>query len=204
LVNFFPVFPSLVIVYIGIVRYNFNVGQKIKGISIFTSLLLVILTFMSNISFANGGDQRVLDGKYLINLSRSPFTPKAGENVSMIASFVDIQTDKLITEDLIVKIRIAKLGEGRERKFLFKQENLIAKGGILEFQYTFNNPGLHEIFFDFAFSSNPQKVYKAPDFLLDVQKASIQETSSLTLYLGIALGIVVGFIGGWFIKKSCP
>jgi len=61
---------------------------------------------------------------------------------------------------------------------------------------------LHEIFFDFTFSSNPQKVYKAPDFLLDIQKSSIQETSSLTLYLGIALGTIVGFIGGWFIKRS--
>lgn len=54
----------------------------------------------------------------------------------MLASFVDIQTDKLIAEDLIVKIRIAKLGEGRSnREFLFEQDNLIAKGGILEFQY---------------------------------------------------------------------
>ena len=171
---------------------------------LFLFLTLIFSFLTPNISFANGGDQRVVEGKYLINLSRSPFTPGVGDKTSMLASFVDIQTDKLIVEDLIVKIRIAKLGEGRERKFLFKQENLIAKGGILEFQYTFNNPGLHEIFFDFAFSSNPQKVYKAPDFLLDVQKASIQETSSLTLYLGIALGIVVGFIGGWFIKKSCP
>jgi hypothetical protein len=170
---------------------------------------------MPNTSFANGGDQRVVEGKYLINLSRSPFTPKAGENVSMLASFVDIQTDKLIAEDLIVKIRIAKLGppathsealragEGRSgREFLFEQENLIAKRGILEFQYAFTEAGLHEIFFDFTFSSNPQKVYKAPDFLLDIQKSSIQETSSLTLYLGIALGTIVGFIGGWFIKRS--
>ena len=178
--------------------------QKIITVIVFTSLLSIILAFIpTSISFANGGDQRVVEGKYLINLSRSPFTPKAGENVSMLASFVDIQTDKLITEDLIVKVRIAKLGEGRSnREFLFERENLITKGGILEFQYTFNDPGLHEIFFDFAFPSNPQKIYNAPDFLLDIQKASIQKTPSLTLYLGIVLGAIVGFIGGWFIKKS--
>jgi len=182
------------------------VRQKIITIIVFTSLLSIILGFIpTRISFANGGDQRVVEGKYLINLSRSPFTPKIGDNVSMIASFVDIQTGRLIEENLIVKVRIAKLGEGRSnREFLFELENLIAKRGILEFQHTFTDPGLHEIFFDFVFSSNPQKVYKAPDFLLDIQKASIQETSSLNLYLWIALGAIVGFIGGWFIKRSGP
>jgi len=183
---------------------SFVIGKNIK--LIFNLILLFgFLVLLTGTSFANGGDQRVAEGKYLINLSRSPFTPKAGENVSMLASFVDIQTDKLITEDLIVKVRIAKLGEGRSnREFLFERENLITKGGILEFQYTFNDPGLHEIFFDFAFPSNPQKIYNAPDFLLDIQKASIQKTPSLTLYLGIVLGAIVGFIGGRLIKKSSP
>ena len=121
----------------------------------------------------------------------------------MLASFVDIQTDKLIAEDLIVKIRIAKLGEGRSnREFLFEQDNLIAKGGILEFQHIFQDAGLHEIFFDFAFAANPEEIYNAPDFLLDIQKASIQETSNLNLYLWIALGVIVGFIGGWVIKRQ--
>lgn len=203
MVNFFPVFPNLVVVYIGIVRYNFNVRQKIKGISIFTSLLLVILTFMPNISFANGGDQRVVEGKYLINLSRSPFTPKAGENVSMLASFVDIQTDKLITEDLIVKIRIAKLGEGRSnREFTFEQKNLTAKTGILEFRYVFTESGLHEIFFDFAFASNPQKVYNAPDFLLDIQKSKIDQKATFSFPIGITLGAIFGFMIGWLIKRQ--
>lgn len=177
--------------------------QKIITFIVFTSLLSAVLFFVPNTSFANGGDQRVVEGKYLVNLSRSPFTPKAGDDVAMIASFFDIQEDKLIAEDLIVKVRIAKLGEERgKREFLFERENLITKGGILEFQYAFTKQGLHEIFFDFAFSSNPQKIYKAPDFLLDIQKSSVQETSSLNLYLGIALGVIVGFIGGWFIKRA--
>jgi len=202
LVNFFPVFPNLVVVYIRIVRYNFNVRQKIITIIVFTSLLSIILAFIpTSISFANGGDQRVVEGKYLINLSRSPFTPKAGENVSMLASFVDIQTDKLITENLIVKIRIAKLGEGRERKFLFKQENLIAKGGILEFQHIFQDAGLHEIFFDFAFAANPEEIYNAPDFLLDIQKSKIDQKSTFSSPIGIMLGAIFGFMIGWFIKR---
>lgn len=164
--------------------------------------LLVLLFFGSNFSFANGGDQRVVEGKYLIGLSRSPFTPKAGDNVAMIASFVDIQTGKLVKEDLIVKVRIAKLGEGRDkRQFLFEQENMKAKGGVLEFQYTFKDPGLHEVFFDFSFPSSPQKLYNAPDFLMDVQKSDASREQNLPsfpfLIISLALGIT-GFIAGWF------
>ena len=175
--------------------------RLINFILLFIPLAGIIFTFPT-FSFANGGDQRVVEGKYLINLSRSPFTPKTGDNVAMIASFFDIKKDQLITEDLIVKIRIAKLGKGRERKFLFEQENVKVKGGILEFQHAFAEPGLHEIFFDFAFSSNPQKVYNAPDFLLDIQKTSIQEISNLSFLLWIVLGIIVGFVGGWLINRS--
>jgi len=169
---------------------------------LFLFLTLIFSFLTPNISFANGGDQRVVEGKYLINLSRSPFTPGVGDKTSMLASFVDIQTDKLIVEDLIVKIRIAKLGEGRERKFLFKQENLIAKGGILEFKYTFNDPGLHEIFFDFAFASNPQKTYNAPDFLLDIQKSKIDQKATFSFPIGITLGAIFGFMIGWLIKRQ--
>lgn len=151
---------------------------------------------------ANGGDQRVVEAKYLINLSRSPFTPKAGDNVAMIASFVDIQTGKLIEEDLVAKVRIAKLGGDRERKFIFEKDSVKVKGGILEFQYTFIDSGLHEIFFDFAFETDPQKIYNAPDFLLDIQKASTEEAPILFLPLGIVIGAILGFVGGWFIRRS--
>jgi len=166
--------------------------------------LLIFFLFPGYVS-ANGGDQRVIEGKYLINLSRSPFTPKAGQKVSMIASFVDIQTDKLISEDLIASIRIAKLGEGRgDRSFLFEQKDTRIKGGVLEFEYTFADSGLHEIFFGFAFASNPQKIYNAPDFLMDVQKADVggkpQQVSSTGVIFNIVIGIVslaVGYLLGY-------
>lgn len=176
--------------------------NTIKTILFFTTLFSITIFFIPGASFANGGDQRVVEKKYLINLSRSPFTPKAHDNVALIASFVDIQTGKLISEDLILKVRIAKLGEGRERKFIFDKDNLIVKGGISEFQYTFNEPGLHEIFFDFAFASNPQKIYNAPDFLLDIQKASTQETPNLSFSLWLAIGAILGFVGGLFIRRA--
>lgn len=175
--------------------------QKIVAIG---SVIFLTLMFIgAKTSFANGGDQRVVEGKYLINLSRSPFTPKVREKTAMLASFVDIAKDKLIVEDLIVNVRIAKLsGDDRKREFLFEQKNIKVKGGILEFQYAFNESGLHEIFFDFAFSSNPQKIFKAPDFLLDIQKQETAEKPNQSILIWIGLGIILGFGMGWFLKRE--
>jgi len=164
--------------------------------------VLILLLLTPNISFANGGDQRVVEGKYLINLSRSPFTPKANEKTAFIASFVDIQTDKLIVDDLLIKIRIAKLGGDRERTFIFEKNDARVKDGILEFQYTFTEPGLHEIFFDFVFASTPQKVYNAPDFLMDIQKPDVQGESNLSLFIVVGLGAIIGFIAGRLMKRK--
>lgn len=132
--------------------------------------LLALLVFNTPRIFANGGDQRVVEGKYVVNLVRAPFTPRVNEKTSMLNSFVDLQENKLVSEDLVVKIRIARLGSdgSANREFLFEKSNLKVAGGILEFPYTFAGTGLHEIFIDFAFASNSQKIYESPDFLLDV------------------------------------
>lgn len=162
--------------------------------------LLLTIVFIPALSFANGGDQRVVENKYLINLSRAPFTPKVNIKTSFLASFVDLQKNKLITEDIIVRIRIAKLGGGNEkREFIFEKDNVKVQGGITDFKYTFEDDGLHEIFFDFVFASNPKTRYEAPDFLIDIQK---QENSTLItikniwiIGFGAAIaGVVIGLL----------
>lgn len=57
--------------------------------------------------------------------------------------------------------------------------------------------GLHEIFFDFAFASNPQKIYEVPDFLIDVQKPDV---ISLNLYTKITL-VAIGFMAGFVVAR---
>ena len=171
----------------------------------FLFLIPVLMAILSAplLSYANGGDQRLVErGKYYINLSRAPFTPHIGDRVSFLVSFVDIEKNQLVTEDLIVTIRIAKLGGiGTEKRiFSFTKEKIPVRGGILELSYTFTDSGLHEIFFDFAFASNPQKIYEAPDFLLDVQKQTngYNAKQILTAILG---SLVIGVIAGWFVKR---
>lgn len=160
--------------------------------------VLLMTVFLPLVGFANGGDQRVVDGNYIINLSRAPFTPRVGVKTSMLASFVDIQNKKLVAKDLIVTVRIAKLsGSDRRREFVFEKNNLDVKGGILELAYTFTQTGLHEIFFDFAFASNPATIYEAPDFLIDVQEQKnpllLQDIVSFGQSLPIPV-IVIGVI----------
>ncbi len=168
-------------------------------------LFLLILIVVPNAVFANGGDQRIVEGKYFINLSRAPFTPRIEEKTSFLASFVDIEKNKLIVEDLFVTIRIAKLGgEGTtKRTFLFEQKNTPVKGGVLDFSHTFADAGLHEVFFDFAFASDPQKIYEAPDFLLDVQKTEASENGNTGLGMGLLTGAVAGLLIGWFARRKC-
>ena len=166
-------------------------------------LLLLVVAFIPAVSLANGGDQRVVENKYLINLSRAPFTPRIGVKTSFLASFVDLQKNKLMSDDLVVRIRISKLGDAPKGKFIYEQNNIAVKGGVLDFSYTFSEAVLHEIFFDFAFASNPEKVYNAPDFLIDVQPASNAGESNRSLIIGGLAGTVIAFLIGLLIFMKC-
>lgn len=169
---------------------------------VFVVFLLAFLTFMPSFASANGGDQRIVEGKYYINLSRAPFTPRVGVETSFLASFVDVQKDKLISEELIARIRIARLGGGGKREFLFEKDNMKVEGGVMDFQYAFAESGLHEIFFDFAFASEPEAVYKTPDFLLDIQEPLMPAKSNKPLIVGLIAGITGAFFSGLFIGRK--
>lgn len=128
----------------------------------------LLLTFLLPFSvFANGGDQRVLGSEFLINLSKSPFTPVAGTKTAMTVSFVDLKTRAPIKEDILVYMRVTK-GRGSMVP-IFEQKDILVKGGVFDISYTFENSGLHEVFFDFAYASKPEQIYEPPDFLIDVQ-----------------------------------
>lgn len=166
-------------------------------------VLVFLLALVPSFVFGNGGDQRIVEGKYFINLSRAPFTPHVGVKIAMLPSFFDIEKNKLIVEDLLVKVQIYRFGGSGEEKrvLLFEKKDILVKGGVLEgLSYIFAEPGLHEIFFDFVFASNQEKVYNAPDFLLDVQKQPDGYSTNQLLVIGFG-AIVIGIIIGWFIKR---
>lgn len=169
---------------------------KMKIIFIF---LLVLIT-APLVMFANGGDQRVLGHEYLVNLSRSPFTPIAGTKTAMLASFVDLKTGRLIKDDMRVSVRVGK-GRG-SRTFIYEQNNIPVKGGVLEWSYTFADPGLHEIFFDFAFAAAPDTRYEPPDFLIDVQEPIHQKTNPWAFVITFIAGLLLGCFAGVLIART--
>ena len=173
-----------------------------KKIYYCVAAVFLSILFAKNIT-ANGGDQRIVEGRYFINLSRAPYTPRAEEKTSFLASFVDLANNKLVAEDMSVTVRIAKLdGIGTNRRVvLFEQRDIPIKGGILELPYTFSHSGLHEIFFDFTLTSQPQKLYQAPDFLVDVQEArNSTAANQMIAFFAVAAG-VLGFVAGLFFGK---
>lgn len=173
--------------------------MKIRIVSLTVFLGIALAGFV----FANGGDQRIVEGKYFISLSRAPFTPRVGVKTSFLASFVDLKTGSLVSEDLIVKVRISKLGDAPKGNFVFVEDNIHVTGGVLELPYTFTDSGLHEIFFDFVIASNPGKIYEAPDFLIDVQKPVAPEKSNyIILFLTAVAGFILGFFGRNLIHKG--
>lgn len=152
-------------------------------------------------ALANGGDQRVVEGKYLVNLSRAPFTPRVGVKTSFLASIVDIQQNKLVQKEVTARVRIAKLTGGpQKREFIYEEKDIKVQSGVFEFAYMFNKPGLHEVFFDFVLASNPDKMYEPPDFLIDVQDQAA-ENSTKPVLIGVIMGLSLGFGISLLLKK---
>lgn len=170
-------------------------------LKIFLVALGILGLLSPDLLFANGGDQRIAGG-YLVNLSRSPFTPIAGTRTALLASFVDIKTGKLIKDDITVSIKIGT-GNG-SGAFIHEKKDIPVYGGVLEYSYTFQNSGMHEIFFDFTFVNDPARtVHELPDFLLDVQKpgTSEKDTALITILIVITSAIIGGVIG-WLIGRK--
>lgn len=168
----------------------------------FVIILAIIMgTAMDHSALGNGGDQRVnVKEGYLVNLSRAPFTPVAGTKTVMLVSFVDLKTGSLVRDNLVARIRIAR---GRSSMdFIHEESNIPVQGGVFEYSYTFRQPGLHEIFFDFVRASDPaQKRVEMPDFLMDIQPLVSRPTArAAAVITPIILGAALGFLVGWFIR----
>lgn len=161
---------------------------------ILTIALIAVLLVPAH-TLANGGNQRVVEGKYIVQISSAPLAPYAEEKVAMLVSFFDIAKDSLILTPVNARLRIAtKAGEE-----LLPWTQLQVEGGIAEFSYAYAQPGFYEIFVDFERSEEPGKVYTVPDFLLDVKTEPARDVPSwipLALLGTAIVGFAAGFIAG--------
>ncbi|MEK7643439.1 MAG: hypothetical protein AAB372_03265 [Patescibacteria group bacterium] len=165
----------------------------IRKISIFSLIILC-----AGIAYANGGDMRVTDdGKFLALLSKAPYTPRQGVQNNMLVSFLRLKQGEMhheaVHEPVLVKIRITKQGHSQEIAHMEGR----AEGGIHEFSYTFADAGIHEIFVDVAFASNPGVWISFPDYMIDVQPAL--ETKTTLAIIPMVGAFILGSISMGFL-----
>ncbi len=137
----------------------------------------------------------MVDGKYIVNVSRSPFTPRAGAPTNFLISIADVSSGSVLTRDPVMHIRIARLeNPGAEPQFISEERDLKAERSILGYSYTFADSGFYELYIDFAFADDLTTVLQAPDFLFDVQPSEMTEVEMGTAYaLWVLGGAVAGF-----------
>lgn len=164
--------------------------------SFFFLIALLTIFLASGYASANGGNIRIAQGKYLVNISSSPVTPVAGEKVAMLISFADIAKNELLAQDIRVWIEI-RLKATEE--VIFSQQEFLAQGGVLEFTFTYPEAGLQELFVRFEKPDEPGKIYETEDFLVDVQESRTSEKNGVSYGLilvpiAFGLGILAGFL----------
>jgi hypothetical protein len=167
-----------------------------KPLFLFGTILALFLS-LTPIASSNGGNIRLAEGKYLVNISSSPVTPVAGEKTAMLISFADIATNKPLSQPLRASIEIRKKVN---QEVVFPSTEYPVEGGILEFSFTYPEPQLYELFVRFEKSDEPGKIYEPEDFLVDVQapqtsggnrSAPMGMFVPLAFLLGIALGALM-------------
>lgn len=166
------------------------------------SLLLIGLLVLSLVEgllpfavSANGGIKEVAEGKYMVNLSAAPIAPYVGEKQSMLLGFADI-FGNLIEKDISVDLTLKY-----QHETLLEQKNLIADNGVLPFQYTYEEPGLYELFVAFRLPDELEHTYMPEDFMIDVKEKYATTEATSSPVFPILLGGVIGFLIGFLIGK---
>ncbi|MEK7649384.1 MAG: hypothetical protein AAB367_00245 [Patescibacteria group bacterium] len=158
--------------------------------------LFFVLPFLAG---AHGGEQRVVDGKYIVTMSRAPFTPRVGTPTKLLISISDIKSGNVLDHDAIMHIRVARLASpGDEPQFIFEERDIKAERSTVGYTYDFTEEGFHEIYIDFAFADEPKKIFHAEDYLLDIQPREQASDAIALIYAAIA-GLIVGFVFARFV-----
>ena len=161
--------------------------------------MLLVLPLLTG---AHGGEQRVVDGAYIVTMSRAPFTPRVGMPTKLLISISDIKSGDVLDREAIMHIRVARLASpGDAPQFVFEEKNIKAERSTLGYSYTFTEEGFHEIYIDFAFTDNPSKIMSVGDFLLDVQPSQPLRDNMSAIYAAVT-GIIGGFVLGRFVANK--
>lgn len=170
------------------------------SITLFISFfLLLALFFAPFLVFANGGNIRLAEGRYLVNISSSPVTPVAGEETQMLISFASIQDNTLLGEDLRTWIEIRRKVND---EVIFPEKEFRADRGVLDFDFTYPKSGLYELFVRFEKPDELGKIYETEDFLVDVQNPRPQAEVKMFSPVIFVVSSFISLLSGWFLGRQ--
>lgn len=188
------------------------------AMKIFVFATAIIFSFSSTPVLANGGPQKLVDD-VLINLAHVPLSPMTGEKVAFLSTFVNatkvileedvtivqdnrtIQAPPIIRDNASIKIWATDFSGGN-KTFELPIKKIENDFVIFEFEYTFENPGLYELFFEFNLSSASGKTYVA-DFPLQVrEKAEVATNVPVIAYTIVLVLLFAAFGLGWMLKSQ--
>lgn len=167
----------------------------------YKTILSAVLLALPLALSAHGGMQKIAEGKYLVNISSAPIAPYVGQEQQNIIALSDVETNSLIELNSVFDIEIRK-----DEKVLYAESNVVAEGGLLQFNYTYPEPGIYELFTRFHLPDDDH-VYEPEDFWIQVHPAPsgemTQEKSGNKLGVGMAIGIAIGIsIGGGYARRK--
>lgn len=176
-------------------------GKKLDNMPSMKNVIISgILSFVlfGSFVFANGGNIRLAEGRYLVNISSSPVTPVAGEKVEMLVSFASIEDNTLLREDLRTWVEIRRKVND---EVIFPEKEFRAERGVLDFDFTYPESGLYELFVRFEKPDEPGKIYETEDFLVDVQSQRIQSRGTTLFPMYLVVSSLVSLLAGWFLGR---
>ena len=146
-------------------------------------IIFVIFVLLLPISYSNGGCIKIADDIF-VQLSSAPIVPVVEKSESFLISFGN--KNGLINEQITGKLKIVKNGD------VILMKDFKIQDGVLDLKYTFENPGLYEIFLEFGIKN---KTYMPEDFLVEVKEKNQDNSTKIIFFvIGILIGAFLMFI----------
>lgn len=145
---------------------------------------------------AHGAMQKIVEGRYLMNLTSVPIAPVVGQKQSNIFALSDAATNNFITENSVFFITVKKNG-----KTFYTSPLLTATGGLLAFDYAYPEPGTYELQAMFRFPGDEYQ-YMPDDYWVQVNEVPIISVSSTgNIMISVLCGFVLGIAGMHAIRR---
>ncbi|MCA9370718.1 MAG: hypothetical protein KC680_02030 [Candidatus Peregrinibacteria bacterium] len=147
-------------------------------------LITIIGVFLlsTSVASAHGGNQRIVDEKYIVHLTSAPMFPFTGETTQNTITISDLE-ENFLSVPLSAEIVLKKNDVTR-----WESGPLTAADGFIEFAITYPEAGLYELFVQFTFEGDTV-TYEPDDFYVQARSPAGTSNNAYILLAGILVGI---------------